>query len=301
LKIIERLRPKFFLYENVPGLLTASTDEGETSVLFEKEFFYLKTPYIILPKWKSQENLFQETSFQIKNHIIDMSEYGVPQKRKRVLLIGVRKDIFNEYSEDLNNFWLEFKKLKESPVTCGHALSGLPNLKPGAGNNRRYDKGYNNEKFSTYAKSLKSEFGVLNHQARSHMKSDLKRYKYFIKNSVNGYKPTLIDLGRDHPELLPNHKNLNIFIDRFKVQVSDQPASTITAHLQKDGHYYIHPDIKQLRSLTVREAARIQGFPDDYFFEGNRGKQYKQVGNAVPPIFAAKLASHIRHYLDLFK
>ena len=298
LNIIERLKPKFFIYENVPGLLSASTNQGNISDLFEKEFLVLKTPYIILPKDDFQNNLFNDNTFRIKDHIIDMSKYGVPQKRKRVILIGVRKDIYKKLDNKLSLFWSEFEKFRKSPVSCKEALSGLPILKAGSGDIRRSEAGYKTRKFSPYATGLKSRFGILNHQARNHMRSDLDRYKYFIKKSINGYKPNLNDLAKDKPDLLPAHKNLKIFIDRFKVQVYENPASTITAHIQKDGHYYIHPDIKQLRSLTVREAARIQGFPDDYFFEGNRGEQFKQVGNAVPPVFSALLADNIKYFLD---
>lgn len=141
--------------------------------------------------------------------------------------------------------------------------------------------------------------GAIQHETRGHMDKDLWRYLYAASyGQAKGYSPTI----EDFPDrFLPNHKNVRKngekdageeihFKDRFKVQVANEPATTITSHISKDGHYYIHYDPAQCRSLTVREAARLQTFPDNYFFEGNRTQQYHQVGNAVPPLLARKLA-----------
>ena len=138
--------------------------------------------------------------------------------------------------------------------------------------------------------------GALNHEARAHMTSDLHRYLYLAcAAEITGVSPKLRDFPR---ELWPKHKNAKLaattnsgyFQDRFRVQVPDQPATTVVSHIRKDGHYYIHFDPSQCRSFTVREAARIQTFPDNYFFEGNRTEQYEQVGNAVPPLLARQIA-----------
>ena len=146
--------------------------------------------------------------------------------------------------------------------------------------------------------------GFCQHEARSHMPSDLARYLFAACFAQSAKYSPRLDVFP--PRLLPNHNNVTQerdpteaipFKDRFRVQCARDPATTIVSHIAKDGHYYIHYDPTQCRSLTVREAARLQTFPDNYFFAGNRTEQYTQVGNAVPPLLANKLAKIVRGLL----
>lgn len=142
--------------------------------------------------------------------------------------------------------------------------------------------------------------GVIQHEARTHMRSDLARYLFASCFALTqGYSPKLTLFP---PILFPKHGNMGAekvpFLDRFRVQVGNRPSTTVVSHIAKDGHYYIHYDPSQCRSMTVREAARLQTFPDNYMFEGNRTQQYWQVGNAVPPFLAHQIAEVVIDFLD---
>ena len=150
--------------------------------------------------------------------------------------------------------------------------------------------------------------GIIQHESRAHMRSDLLRYFLVsLYGKINQKSPRLTEWSGKMKLLKPKHSNIKIkqnslstkaHNDRFKVQIWDAPSSTIVSHIAKDGHYFIHPDTTQCRSFTVREAARLQTFPDNYYFFGNKTQQYHQVGNAVPVILARKIAETIKASLN---
>jgi DNA (cytosine-5)-methyltransferase 1 len=289
LEILDYFQPDFFVFENVPGLVTARVKGEKIFSKLQEDFRKISPSYEIAPS-------FDEYSKRPREYILDSTTYGIPQKRKRVVFIGYKESLLSE-SPSINNVFRKILKLKPSEYAdykVSDAIGDLPSLKPGEGSDGWFGK-YLNDTLTPYQKKMrKGSPGILNHRARTHMKSDLERYRFFIEHHLNGNKAaTLIDLMRERPDLTPAHNHLDKFLDRFKVQRWSQPSSTITAHICKDGHYYIHPDINQCRSFTVREAARCQSFPDNFKFEGPRTEQFRQVGNAVPPILAGVIARFI--------
>jgi DNA (cytosine-5)-methyltransferase 1 len=294
LRILERLQPDFFVFENVPGLITAKTEGEQIFLKMLQDFRGISPSYNIAPS-------FDEYSKNPRQYLLDSNAYGIPQRRKRVIFIGYRESLLS-MNPGVKNV---FKRILK-PVTPRYggrvvedAIRDLPALTPGEGEDGWYG-GYPYEALTRYQKKMRrGSPGILNHRARTHMQSDLERYRFFIEHHLNGDgAANLIDLLAERPDLEPDHSNLDKFLDRFKVQWWDKPASTIMAHICKDGHYYIHPDIDQCRSFTVREAARCQSFPDNYRFEGPRTEQFRQVGNAVPPVLSRVIASNILHELN---
>ncbi|MDN3619293.1 DNA cytosine methyltransferase [Polaribacter undariae] len=281
-KVLDNFKPKLFVFENVTGLLTAKLGKG-------------KTIDLILKRLGQNYKLIKEPN----NMVLNSCEYGVPQIRKRIILIGVRKDINIEPKEIYENIIKTHyspeaktaeKKDKEKFISVKDAIGDLPSLKPGEGLKTISHQIDSWNPFLKKIRSKKANF-INDHVSRTHNEKDRLRYKEMSKN-----KWTFKELLEKKPSL--NHLKQRVFNNSYVVQFWDKPSRTIIAHLYKDGNQFIHPDYKQERTLTPREAARLQSFPDDFVFEGSRTQQYKQIGNAVPPLMAEAIAKTIKSTLE---
>ncbi len=280
IEILEKLNPKIFLFENVTGLLSSKPDGERIFPLIVKEF------------QKRGYDVHDDTEDVVLNSV----HYGVPQIRKRVILIGIRKDM-NITSKEV---YALIEKTHYTPTdknkqglrkfrTIKNAISDLPSYFPGEGEEEiNFSSNSNND----YIKLMRSKntTKLYNHTTRKHNDLDRERYKILSEN-----KWQLKDLNKVRPDLV--HYNPKHFANRYTVQEFDKPGRTVVAHLYKDGNLFIHPDSKQERTFSVREAARVQSFPDDFKFMGARTHQYKQVGNAVPPLMSYQIAKAIKKIL----
>lgn len=290
LNILKRIQPDIFVYENVPGLFSAEANGIRIFTRMLDDFASLEPSYEITPPLAAVQK-------EPSGYILDSADFQVPQTRKRLIVIGYKRSLEKKNPELRKIFSrLQIQASRDQRhLTVRDAIGDLPPLRPGHGNDDWFGSYTRYQHLRDYQKMMRRESpGVVNHKARPHMESDLERYRFFIEHHKNGNgAATLYDLKMESPDLIPNHKNLKDFLDRFKVQWWDKPCFTVAAHIRKDGHYYIHPDLKQCRSFTVREAARCQSFPDNFKFEGPRTEQFKQVGNAVPPLLAKAIGGVI--------
>ncbi|MES0038871.1 DNA cytosine methyltransferase [Mesorhizobium sp. M0046] len=339
IRVLDRVRPAVFVMENVKGMLSSTV---ETRLVFEMLMEDLSSLgighghlYELRAIRLKDGKASLEEARQPSDFIVRAEEFGVPQRRHRVIVIGIRSDLAARASGASVD-------LPGAVRTVEEAIGGLPALRSGlsrmvdssaawqdmvvgaahllAGIHSGKNDGELRDAFTDLAersrKALPSErssstlpcrYGKSNddlvswlerselravsqHETRGHMASDLGRYMFAaVFGKVHGYSPKAADFPL---ALSPNHRNWHtgVFADRFRAQLGHEPSTTVTSHISKDGHYFIHPDPTQCRSLTVREAARLQTFPDDYLFLGNRTEQYVQVGNAVPPFLARQIA-----------
>lgn len=357
LEILDEVQPEVFVMENVRGILSAKV---HGTLIFDAILKDLKNPGTVVGDPKGSEyEIFSLISplpepdafghrfySSSSDYLIKAEEYGVPQTRHRVILLGVRRDVLKRQAPSV------VEKSEQPKISTHNVIGDLPPLRSGltkiANTPRSWYENLQHaaiavrRELSTNHLDLPLNFpfngadysllsqggnfvnatlgetslntrsgplsewysddrlgGYLNHSARSHMPADIYRYLFASCFAMinAGSSPT----AKDFPEsFIPKHRNWKSghFVDRFKVQARNRTPSTVTSHIAKDGHYFIHYDPLQCRSLTVREAARIQTFPDNYYFEGNRTEQYVQVGNAVPPLLANQIAGIVYDLLS---
>lgn len=269
-EFLKKYRPKYFVFENVLGLLSAKdTDE---QLHFDK-----------------MRKLFKECGYETEYKQLNAADYGVLQNRKRIILIG-------KYGEE-QQFYPDIPQ-EGRRYTVEEIFRDLPPLQAGEGQispvqTLDYQGTYLYESGIKHVNRQMTTF----HCARTNTDQDKEIYRIAVMLwNMEQKRLSYVDL----PEHLRTQKNMDSFLDRFKVVASNVECSqTVVAHVAKDGHYFIHPDIRQNRSLTPRELARLQTFPDDFFFESVSGKAsrtpaFKQIGNAVPVCLAEKVAKALR-------
>lgn len=346
IRVLDRLRPAAFVMENVKGMLSSTVESRLVFEMLMEDLSSLGTGHgheyeLRAIRIQDGKACLQE-AMRPSDFIVRAEAFGIPQKRHRVIIIGIRSDLADRAA-------LAEVAVAGNARTVGRTILNLPPLRSGisrggddvtvwrrevvraAGLLAELTKGKDDvrlhEAFASLVERLEAEMpslrdslalpdqyghsndellnwierlelrAVAQHETRGHMKSDLGRYLFAsVFGSVHGYSPKAADFPS---AISPDHRNWHtgVFNDRFRVQVAGQPSSTVTSHISKDGHYFIHPDPVQCRSLTVREAARLQTFPDDYVFLGNRTQQYVQVGNAVPPFLARHIAALLHEVL----
>ena len=258
-KFLKEFKPKGFIFENVPGLLSAKKGEH----------------------FKNLQEYFAELGYKVHYKMLDASDYGVLQTRKRLIIVGWEKK--HDYG------YPDFEKNKSTAVV-NDIFEDLPILK--AGDIKpiaQYIKPVNSALKASGIRTEEDAF-VTQNIARPLNANDAAIYSY----ALNMWNNKRIRLKyTDLPIELRSHRNQVSFLDRFKVVDGNGKSHTLVAHLAKDGHYFIHPNKKYCRSISVREAARLQSFPDNFYFEGSRSAMFKQIGNAVPVLMAKKIALEI--------
>lgn len=259
-KIVDYYRPKFFVFENVPGMLSAKP--GGKLVIDRIYEAFKKIGYEIRePK-------------DMKKSIYSAYDFEVPQDRNRVIIFGVDKKLKISVEDFYHK--LDLEKVQKNHLTVRDAIGDLPKIFP---LDKSYKKGNRN-----YSHNILDLNSILNHEARYHNERDMKVFKEWISNKMNYLS------NEDKIKYYNKISGKNSKNNKYRNLEWDKPSPTIVAHLCKDGLMFIHPDVEQLRTITVREAALLQSFPMDFYFVGSMGYCYKMIGNAVPVNFAKHIA-----------
>lgn len=266
LSVVEKYKPKLIIFENVQGILSACPDGEKITSKIQKAF--KKAGYHILS--------------DLKNALFDVADFGVPQHRKRVIIFGIRSDMYKRFDKLLNEFYevyMPAHKVKKFQ-TVRDAIGDLPKLLPIHG---------------TAKIAYTEDTNFFNHKARYQSDRDKNIFKLLtqdIENGTNKYSD-ISSLKKLYTKITGKESNIH----KYNVLKWNEPSNTIPAHLCKDGLRHIHPDSTQARTITVREAARLQSFDDDFEFIGPQTEQFKMIGNAVPPKFARVLADVVYEIL----
>lgn len=266
-QFLTKYQPRMFVFENVAGIKTARGGQA----------------------FKNLQMYMKRVGYEIDYHELNAHDFGVLQSRKRVIIVGWLKGSGYEYPKF---------DIVHNKAEVWDLLKDLPTLTPGQAANEYTMNDMRRVKKYVKENELRLKEDILTaHIARPHTAQDIEIYKRVINLWFENNRHERLKYD-DLPENLKTHRNRTSFVDRFKIVEGDMEyCHTILAHLSKDGHYFIHPDIDQHRSITVREAARLQSFPDNYYFEGPRTAQFVQVGNAVPPMMAKQIAEKIKAQL----
>ncbi len=271
LEIVKQFNPRAFIFENVPGLLSAKPGDGSFLIVDRIHDEFEKAGYYLLD--------------DLKNAVIDMTDYGIPQKRSRIIILGINSNYYSreEAMALVSRFYnTVLPKYKEPIKTVRDAIGDLPKLFPLEGD----DSVKINGKNQSYTNNPDPKF--MNHDARYANKRDIGIFRMLTKDIESGENKYASTEALKQLYTEKTGKTSNVH--KFYVLRWNEPSNLIPAHLYKDGLRHIHPDPNQARSITVREAARLQTFPDDFEFIERTNVDYKLIGNAVPPKFAKKLA-----------
>lgn len=266
-KFLERYQPKVFVLENVLGMRTAKNGQ-----VFE-----------------DLKRLIDAAGYIMEAHIQIASEHGVLQNRKRIVIVGWEKSLNLKYPE-LTKEENKYKVLKDLFID-------LPERQQGQGSlTETIQYKTPPTKYLEKSQIRNTDFDfTTQHIARPHNPIDMEIYRRAINMWL--YKKERLNYALLPPDL-QTHKNKQGFLNKFQVVNHDGCCHTIVAHIAMDGHYYIYPSLKQVRSITIRESARLQSFPDDYYFEGSRSAAFKQIGNAVPVVLAHKIAVELKEQIE---